>query len=113
MSRPAVIVAAFVVLVAVGAAALMLSGRFSPEARRERTLRRLNASEVVVRRACGLGEAHVDGAKWTDMRGEAQAEAAAALASWCAEQGGASTITILDAHSRARLGHWDGTSLVK
>ena len=106
--------AAVVVLVLVTGAALFLSGRFSsPEARRERTLRRLNTSGVVVRRACGLGEAHVDGARWTEMRGEAQEEAASALASWCADQGGASAITILDANSRARLGHWNGSSLGK
>ena len=107
------IVAAIVVLIALAAAALFLSGRFSPEARREGTLRRLNTSGVVVRRACGLGEAHVDGARWTEMRGDAQQEAASALASWCAEQGGASTMTILDANSDARLGHWDGRALVR
>ena len=107
------IVAALVVLVALAATALFLSGQFSPEARRERTLRRLNTSGVVVRRACGLGEAHVDGARWTEMRGEAQEEAALALASWCAEQGGASTMTILDTNSRVRLGHWDGRALVR
>ena len=114
MSRTTVIVAALVALVAVIGAALFLSGGFSsPEARRERTLRQLNTSGVVVRRACGLGEAHVDGARWAEMRGDAQQEAASALASWCAEQGGASTLTILDANSRARLGHWDGQALVR
>ena len=113
MSRAAIIVAAVVVLGAVAATALILSGPLSPEARRDRTLRRLNTSGVVVRRACGLGEAHVDGARWTEMRGDAQEDAASALASWCAEQGGASTMTIIDANSRARLGHWDGNSLGK
>ena len=112
MSRPAIIVAV-VVLGAAAVAALVLSGRFSPEARRERALRNLNTSGVVVRRACGLGEAHVDGARWAEMRGDAQRDAAAALASWCAEQGGASTMTIIDANSRARLAHWDGTGLGK
>ena len=104
-------IAALVAVVVIAGIALMLSGRFSPEARRERTLRRLNDSGIVVRRACGLGEAHVDGARWTELRGEGQEEAAAALASWCAEQGGASAITILDANSRARLARWNGSSL--
>ena len=110
MSRTVGVLAALAAIIAI-AAVLMLKGRFSPEARRERTLRNLNTSGVIVRRACGLGEAYVDGARWTEMRDGAREEAAEAVASWCAEQGGSSTLTIFDANSRARLGRWNGSQM--
>lgn len=108
MSRTAIVFAALAAIVAAAAAVLMLSGRFSPEARRERTLRQLNTSGVIVRRACGLGEAYVDGARWAEMRDGAREQAAEAVASWCAEQGGSRTVTIFDANSRTPLGRWNG-----
>ena len=99
-----------IVLVAI-IAALIMTGTFSPEARRERLLRQLNERGVVVRRSCGLGEAHVDGALWRDMTADAKEKAAAAIAGWCAEQGGENKLTILDSNTHGVLARWTGSGL--
>jgi hypothetical protein len=78
---------------------------------RDYVLRRLNQREIVVRRSCGTGEVYVDPARWRDLSAREQERAASALASWCAEQGGASTIAVLDSYTRATLGRWNGNAL--
>lgn len=103
------IIIAIVVLGA--AAALVLSGAIPLGQSRERLLRRLNENGTVVRRSCGLGEAHVDSARWNGMNAKAQQAAASAIASWCAEQGGDATLTVLDYQTRAPLARWNGTAL--
>ena len=104
--RQAIIIA-IVVLVA-GAVWLLW---FSGWRGRDQTLRRLNENGTVVRRSCGLGEAHVDAGRWQRLDPSDQERAASAIASWCAEQGGLNTLTVLDSDSRAILARWNGTSL--
>lgn len=112
MGTRTLIVIAGVLLVLLGAAFLLRDELFpTAEARRERLLRRLNEQEIVVRRSCGLGEAHVDGGRWSRLNAEEQERAAAAIASWCAEQGGEKTLNVLDSNTRTSLGRWNGTSL--
>jgi hypothetical protein len=105
------VIAIGAVVLLAGAAALIMSGAFSPEARRDRLLRSLNDRGIVVRRSCGLGEAHVDGARWREMSPDSRREAASAIAGWCAEQGGENRLTILDSDSHVQLGRWNGSSL--
>jgi hypothetical protein len=105
------LIAIAAVLLLAGAALLMMSGAFSPEARRDRLLRQLNDRGVVVRRSCGLGEAHVDGALWRDMTADAREKAAAAIAGWCAEHGGENRLTILDSNTHGVVARWNGSSL--
>jgi hypothetical protein len=115
MFRRLIIVAAVMLLVGGTAFVLLfreqLASRFTAEGRRARTLERLNDSGTVVRRSCGLGEAHVDAARWRDLSAGDQERAAAALASWCADQGGASTLTVIDSNTRTTLAKWDGSRL--
>ena len=109
--RKLVVLAIVVILVIAAAAALLVSGYFSPERRREQTLRRFSNDGTVVRRSCGLGEAHVDGARWRDLSQRDRERLASAIASWCAEQGGAATLTVIDTNSHAPVARWNGTAL--
>lgn len=100
-----------ILLVVFVAAATAACDQFTAEGRRRRTLDRLNETGTVVRRSCGLGEIHVDAARWGSMSPADQEGAAAALASYCAEQGGAPTLTVLDANSHAAIARWTGSAL--
>ncbi len=108
-----VIIIAVVVLAAVLAvtAALVISGWLSPERQRQQTLRRFNEDGTVVRRSCGLGEAHVDAARWRNLSARDQERLASAIASWCAEQGGATTLTLIDSNAHTPVARWNGTAL--
>lgn len=108
MRKLTVIVIGMLLLAALVVA--FLTGQFSPERQRERALRRFSEDGTVVRRSCGLGEVHVDGARWQDLSARDRERAAAAIASWCAEQGGPETLTVFDANTRAVLVRWNGTS---
>jgi hypothetical protein len=107
--RTLIVAVCLVVLAA--AVIFVVSRRMSPEGRRDRMLRSLNETGTVVRRSCGLGEAHVDGARWQQLGSERQQEAAAAIASWCAEQGGQATLNVIDSNTRTTLARWNGSSL--
>ena len=103
-----------IIIVILGVAAFaiaFLSGQFSPDRQRERALRRFNEDGTVVRRSCGLGEVHVDGARWQDLSSRDRERAASAIASWCADQGGPATLTVFDVNTRAALARWDGKTL--
>ena len=101
-----------IAIVAPGALILaFLTGQFSSERQRERALRRFSEDGTVVRRSCGLGEVHVDGARWQDLSGRDRERAASAIAWWCAEQGGPATLTVFDVNTRSELARWNGTSL--
>lgn len=101
-----------IAIVALGALALaFLTGQFSSERQRERALRRFSEDGTVVRRSCGLGEVHVDGARWQDLSSRDRERAASAIASWCAEQGGPATLTVFDANTRAVIARWNGENL--
>jgi hypothetical protein len=96
-----------------GAAFLVLFGGqlLTIEGRRDRMMRRLNAREIVIRRSCGLGTAHVDAGRWRELSGQDQQRAADAIAAWCMAQGGSSTLLIVDAATRATIARWNGTAL--
>jgi len=100
-----------ILLVVLVAAAAVACDQFSAEGRRRRTLHRLNETGTVIRRSCGLGEIHVDAARWGGMKPADQESAAAALASYCVEQGGESTLTVLDANSHTAIARWTGSAL--
>jgi hypothetical protein len=108
MRRIIIVVA---ILAGAAVAAVLLSGVFSTERQRERALRRFSSDGTVVRRSCGLGEAHVDRARWQVLSAEDQARAASAIASWCTEQGGVPTLTVFDADTRTPLARWNGSAL--
>lgn len=112
MSTRTLIVAASILLLVLLGAFLLRDQLFpSAETRRERLLRRLNEQEIVIRRSCGVGEAYVDAARWNNLSADDRERAAAAIASWCAEQGGERTLNVLDSNTRVSLGRWNGASL--
>ncbi len=114
MRRPIII--AIVLLILAGTAFVFrygdrLSSRLTVEGRRERVMRRLNDREILIRRSCGLQTAYVDGGRWRELGSGEQQRAADAIAAYCKEHGGDSTLLIVDATTRAQLGKWNGTAL--
>ena len=105
--------AALVILAGGGALLLRdrLAGYFSAEGRRERMIRRLHDNHILVRRNCGLGEAHVDAERWSGLSDSDRTRAAEALAAYCAAQGFEAGLTIVDAGTRTAIGKWDGREL--
>jgi hypothetical protein len=111
--RRVVAVIVVVVLFAAGLVLLMgdrLTSRFTAAGRRDRMLRRLTSTEILVRRSCGPGEAYVDAARWNQLSSADRQLAADALASYCAAQDGATTVTVYDASSRETLARGTGTA---
>jgi hypothetical protein len=109
------VVAVLVVVVLFGAGLVLLLGdrltsRFTAEGRRDRMLRRLTTAQILVRRSCGPGEAYVDGTRWNALTAEDRQFAADALASYCAAQDGATTITVYDSSTRTTLARGTGTA---
>ena len=101
-----------IVAIAIAALAAFAFLRYnSGEQSRERLLRRLNENGVVVRRSCGSGEAYVDATRWRGLDPRDQERAAAAIASWCADQGDTTTLTFVDYQTRSAIARWNGTSL--
>lgn len=103
-----------IVIVAIAILALAAFAFFrynTGERSRERVLRRLNENGVVVRRSCGSGEAHVDAARWRGLNAGDQERAAEAIASWCTEQGGSNTLTVVDYQTRNTIARWNGSVL--
>jgi acyl-CoA synthetase (AMP-forming)/AMP-acid ligase II len=88
-----------------------LTSRLTVEGRRERIMRRLNDREILIRRACGLGTAYVDGGRWRELSAAEQRRAADAIAAWCQAHGGDRTLMIVDATTQANLGRWNGSDL--
>jgi hypothetical protein len=110
LRRPIVIAA--VLLILAGTAFLLLFGDrlFSVEGKRARTLQRLNDTEILIRRSCGLGTAYVDASRWRGLGAQEQQRAAEAIAAWCVSQGGDSTLKIVDASTRANIARWNGSA---
>ena len=74
-------------------------------------MQRLSDREILIRRSCGLSTAYVDGGRWRELSARDQQRAADAIAAWCRQHGGDSTLMIVDATSRANIGKWNGTAL--
>lgn len=104
------VVAAALVAVALVSGPDSIVGLFSAEGRRARLLRSLERTGVVVRRSCYTTETFVSSNAWARLSGAEQQRAAEALAAFCAEQGSAGGMTILDASSRRPLARWDGST---
>jgi hypothetical protein len=103
-----VVLAAFVVLTRP-----QVLSRFTAEGRRARLLRSLERNEVVVRRSCFTSETFVASEPWARLGEADQRRAAEALGTFCAEQSGTSEMTIVDAATRRKLAHWNGTGYRK
>jgi hypothetical protein len=107
-----------IVIAAVIAAALALAFVAQPElftaaGRQARFLRSLERGPLVVRRNCQSMETFVQGSYWQSMRDSDREQAGRLLAEYCREQGSSGQMTIVDAESKQKLAHWDGSALQK
>jgi hypothetical protein len=109
MKRVLLIIVALVVLL-VGMAVAMRPELFTSEGRRARFLRSLERGPLVVRRSCSSMETFVQESHWRAMREGDQERAGQLLAQYCQEQGSGGQMTIVDAESKRKLAHWDGSA---
>jgi hypothetical protein len=108
--RTVVVIVAFVAALAVMVGVLW-PDLLTAEGRRLRFLRSLERGPLVVRRNCVSMETFVQGSYWQAMPASDQQRAGQALGDYCREQGAAGQMTIVEAESKRKLAHWDGSTL--
>jgi hypothetical protein len=109
MKRVLLIIVALIAILG-GIAVALRPELFTSEGRRARFLRSLERGSLVVRRSCSSMETFVQEAQWRALRESDQERAGQVLAEYCQEQGSGGQMTILDAESKRKLAHWDGSA---
>jgi hypothetical protein len=106
------------VIVAIVAALLVMVFVLQPEfltaeGRRARFLRSLERGPLVVRRSCASMETFVQESYWQALSQSDQQRTGQTLGNYCRAQGSTGQMTIVDAVSKRKLAHWDGSAFQK
>lgn len=104
------IVAGGLIVAAMAAAYVLEPQLFTAEGGRARFMRSLESGPLVVRRSCYSMETFVNAEHWAALGQGDRRRAAEVLGAYCRDQGSAGAMTIVDAESRRKLAHWDGSS---
>lgn len=99
-----------VIAASIAAVYLVEPQLFTTEGRRARFMRRLESGPLVVRRSCYSMETFVKVEHWSALGEGDRRKTAEVLGAYCLDQGSAGAMTIVDAESRRKLAHWDGST---